>query len=174
MDQDLPEGMPDPLDGLTTEERLGLELISALEGRLVTDDTFRASERATNKLITHMQEEYDAQRVLLKYNRRTWFQVMGYMVFGMANLASVQRAYDGVWWALLFPLVSHRGGPEALELYLRVLGVIWQLVIMGILWYRSQVPPWLLDRVADGAMTEAQFLAKYPQYVRWVPPRTRR
>lgn len=156
----------DPEDGLTAEERLGLQLISALEGRLVTDDTFRATERATNRLIAKMQEEYDAQRVLLKYNRRTWFQVMGYMVFGIAQLVSVSRVYDGVWFALAFPLVSHRGGPESLELYLRVLGVIWQVVIMVLLWRRSQVPAWLLDRVADGAMTEAEFLTKYPEYRR--------
>lgn len=45
----------DPTEGMTPEERLGFELISGMEGRLVTDDTFRAHTRAIQKVIDRMK-----------------------------------------------------------------------------------------------------------------------
>lgn len=154
--------MYDPTEGMTPEERMGYEMVRTLEGQLVTSDDFQAAKRATASREAALQREIDTMRFITRFNRRTHFMVMGYVVFGMSGVNTLAREYDGVWWSLLYPLISHQGGPEELEAVLRVLGVIWQATAMSWLIRHSQVPPWLLDRVATLALTEEDYLRKWP------------
>jgi hypothetical protein len=152
----------DGAGALTPEERLGFELISGLEGRLVTDDTFRAAERVNARLISQLHEEIDATRVLSKYARRTYLEVLVWVALGVGNLRDVASATDGIWWSLLYPMTSHAGGPWWLELWLRVTGAAAQIGLLAVLAHRAQVPAWLRDRVPATSMTNDDFRAKYP------------
>ena len=82
--------------------------------------------------------------------------------YKLAIERSNSQRYDGVLWAVVFPLTSHSGGPWWLELALRVVGVVAQLAWIGRLYMKAQVPSWLENRVTLLALTEEDYLLKWP------------
>lgn len=107
--------------------------------------------RASMTAVAALQDEIETQRILTRYNRRTWFEVMAWLCFGTALLADVGRAYaHSGWWGLLFWTSRHgAGGPW--EWAARAVGFTWQVGFVGWLTRRAQVPEELLSRVAAGA-----------------------
>lgn len=161
---DVPEDKWDPFfdatEGMTAEERMGYELIRTLEGQLVTDDTFRAAQRATQELIARLQLEIDSQRVLTRYARRLWFEVLFWVFLLSAHLGDLARVTDHPAWGLVF-FLGDNGAPW----WVRALGVSWQVAVAGVLAKRSQVPKWLEDRLPFKAMTPQVFQEKWPTHV---------
>lgn len=154
----------DPMEGMSTEERLGYELVRSMEGRLVTDDTFRASERATRDLIKRLELEIDCQRVLTRYARRTWFEVLFWVFLATAHVRDLATSYPHEAWALIFWAGSGDFTGHA-PWWVRALGAGWQAVLVIVLAKRSQVPPWLLDRVPFKSMSPMVFRERWPQHV---------
>lgn len=98
--------------------------------------------------IQGLQDEIDTQRKLSKYNRRTHFQMMFFVVLFAVHLRSAAEVYEDdipQLFAFLFWLKDY--GYDGL----RVLGFATQALIAWFLWHRAQVPDSLFNRVAAGA-----------------------
>ena len=121
-----------------------------------------AIERSNSQRYDALRLEIDTMRLLTRFNRSTHFMVLGYITFTVATIYSLSVRYDGVLWAVVFPLTSHSGGPWWLELALRVVGVVAQLAWIGRLYMKAQVPSWLENRVTLLALTEEDYLLKWP------------
>lgn len=152
--------METELDQLRRGNQALTEQLVAITGRLESYKT--AIEQSNDRRYDALQREIDTMRFLTRYNRRTHFMVMGYITFTVASLYSLLTRYDGIGWALIFPLVSHPGGPEWLEAVLRALGLVAQLAWIGWLYRHSQVPKWLEHRVTKLALTEESYREKWP------------
>lgn len=91
--------------------------------------------------------EAEMQKKLSRYSRRTWFEMMAYMLLAGLLVSDVARAYaDNQWWGLLFWATQHGDGGTS-EWVLRGIGLSLQVALMVVLGRRSQVPDWIYDRV---------------------------
>lgn len=107
--------------------------------------------RSQQVAVQELQDEIETQRILSRFNRRTWFEVMAYIGFGSALFADAADHYArSGWWGLVLWTSQHGdGGPW--EWTARGVGLGWEVAFVGWLTYRAQVPEFLLPRVAKGA-----------------------
>lgn len=109
---------------------VSLEALSGALMQFAVHNDERASE---------LEDLVGRHRRLGKYNRRTHFYTMAYMVFGALLLADLANHATSQWWDLLFWSHNHgRGGTS--EYVLRSLGLLWQACYLGFLIKIAQVP----------------------------------
>lgn len=120
-----------------------------------------ALEAQNEKRYQALQQELDTWRVMSKFSRRTWFEVMAWIALASLLVNDVAREYaTSGWWGLLLPFTQHGAG-DGWEYVARGLGLCWQ---MGLCWWlmrRSQVPKEMEWYLPKTAMSVETYLEKY-------------
>lgn len=101
--------------------------------------------------VDQVKEQLDKQRRLSKYNRRTHFMVLSWVVVFVLLVSDIGNRYcdtdSGDAWGrtcnVVFWTTEHGGGLEW-----RIVGLITHLGFLFFFWKRSQVPPELWSEVA--------------------------
>lgn len=125
--------------------------------------------RALRADVDELREEITTQRMLAKYSRRTWFEVMAYIflagllvsdlardfciVFPGSGAAAYPRACNVVFWT-----TEHGGGPQW-----RVLGLVLTVLFLFYMGHRAQVPA---DLYSKGVALPGARPSWYYRYLR--------
>lgn len=113
--------------------------------------TYRQGLQAEHE---RLRLEAEAGKIENRYARRTWLAATATLMFLVLNIGDAARAYahNPLWDLVFWPSHHHAGAPSGLG-WLQVVGFAWQALALSVLIYRTQLPPWLADRVDNAQMS---------------------